>query len=135
MRTATIAALLLAASLALADEVLVPDVVPTPSNVIAQWRVTKLVIALQPVNRPAFAVEFTGVTANGTVVVTLPPCAVYDSAATQIASTMNILNLTSNSLTKRLIAWGQTRGCIAAGAVQGTPGINYLTPTPTPTVQ
>jgi hypothetical protein len=36
-----------------------------PANVIASWRVTGLVIRLQPTNRPVFSVEFTAVTASG----------------------------------------------------------------------
>jgi hypothetical protein len=127
MRTATIIALLLAGTLARADEVMVPAVVPTPTNVIASWKVTGLVIRLQPTNRAVFTVEYTGVTNNGDRVTTAN-CTVTDEAATTIAGTMNTLDLRSNSLMKRLIAWGQGRGCIAAGAVTGTPGITYKAP-------
>lgn len=134
MRTTIIALVLLAASVVHADEALVPAVTPTPANVLVSWRVTRLVIAMQP-NRPAFSVEFTALASDGTC---LRPygscltvnCALTDAEAMTAASTLNIANLTNNSLTKRLIAWGQNQKCLPAGSVTGSPGMSYVAPTP-----
>ena len=91
---------------------------PVTKASVTKWRVKQLILDAYPEKHVSLTLydpatpEYTATcvwTANTT------------PTATQILSTLNTANLTSNSLQRRAVVAAQNLGCIGAGAVAGTP--------------
>lgn len=134
---------LVVASIAHADETLAPVATPTPDyDPIASYGWSSIEIHNQimapdgtQAQQPMVSVTYVALRADGTCSKIGNRCRTinqgfYDSTATNMIAVLNTANMSTNTLTKRVLNFGLNNGILPTGSVVGTPGIT-IQPTPT----
>ena len=93
---------------------------PIDKGSVTHWRSKQLIIDTYP-EKHVSAVFYDPTPGNEATQATCVWDANTTPTAAVVISTLNTANLTANSLQKRLTTAAQTRGCLGAGNVTGTP--------------